>query len=340
MAVDEFGNIIPDTEVEPIEGMLTPSPTLEETTAALGTEAGLAREAITAQPVTIAVPYAEPVDETAGERTMREAGIRAGEEFYEPERGTVAGQLEALLSKESPWLKQAETRAKLETQRRGVLGSSMEAGAREAARIKAALPIAQADAAAYQRLREEEQRQTGAAAQIGVEETVAARLKAFGADLASEQQKFSTTMDVMVKEFDYTATNINQEFLQGVGAEHELQLGTALSGIDADIKTRLAAQQIDATTAAAMRNQASTYLQNHQIAIETLLSNESFTSLGAEAISSTFNNLLLQTTGAMNFARDSIDWVATEGSTWTDQLVADLEFTAEIEAPLEPIIEV
>lgn len=59
---------------------------------------------------------------------------------------TTAGQMEKLLSSDSPYLEAARTRGKQFAGQRGLLSSSMAAGATEAEAIKAALPIAQQDA--------------------------------------------------------------------------------------------------------------------------------------------------------------------------------------------------
>lgn len=58
----------------------------------------------------------------------------------------VSGRLQGLLSSKSPYLDRARTRAKQYANRRGLLNSSIAAGAGEAAAIDAALPIATADA--------------------------------------------------------------------------------------------------------------------------------------------------------------------------------------------------
>ena len=58
----------------------------------------------------------------------------------------VSGRLQGLLSEESPYIQRARARAKQAANRRGLMNTSIAAGAGEAAAIDAALPIAQADA--------------------------------------------------------------------------------------------------------------------------------------------------------------------------------------------------
>lgn len=75
---------------------------------------------------------------------------------YDPERRainvpteTVSGQLDSILAKGSPYLERARAGAAQTANARGLLNSSMAAGAGEAAAIDAALPIASADASVY-----------------------------------------------------------------------------------------------------------------------------------------------------------------------------------------------
>jgi hypothetical protein len=62
---------------------------------------------------------------------------------------TVSGQLDTLLGQDSPYLQRARAGAVQTANSRGLLNSSMAAGAGEAAAIDAALPIASADASVY-----------------------------------------------------------------------------------------------------------------------------------------------------------------------------------------------
>ncbi|MBR9770050.1 MAG: hypothetical protein GYB54_02845 [Gammaproteobacteria bacterium] len=65
---------------------------------------------------------------------------------------TVQGQLDGILSSNSPLMKRAETFGKQQANKRGLLNSSMAASASQGAMIDAALPIAQQDAGAQQEL--------------------------------------------------------------------------------------------------------------------------------------------------------------------------------------------
>lgn len=69
--------------------------------------------------------------------------------IVDQERGTVAGQMRGLLAENSPYLQVARTGALQTAASRGLLNSSIAAGAGEEAAIKQALPIAQQDAQTY-----------------------------------------------------------------------------------------------------------------------------------------------------------------------------------------------
>lgn len=61
---------------------------------------------------------------------------------------TVAGKMEGLLANGSPYVERAKSQATMDSQKRGLLNSSMAATAGEKAAIESALPIAQQDAQA------------------------------------------------------------------------------------------------------------------------------------------------------------------------------------------------
>ena len=68
---------------------------------------------------------------------------------YDPTKGTVAGQMTGLLNSGNSYIKNARNRGKEHAASRGLLNSSIAAGASEKAAINAAMPIAQQDANTY-----------------------------------------------------------------------------------------------------------------------------------------------------------------------------------------------
>lgn len=120
---------------------------------------------------------------------------------------TVSGQLDTLLSKDSPYMQQARAGAMQTANSRGLLNSSMAAGAGEDAAIKSALPIAAADANTYSSVSGANQNATNVALSQG-------------ADAAS---KAATT----------NAGNANTIGLQALKGEQ----ATTLADIEANYKT-------------------------------------------------------------------------------------------------------
>lgn len=107
---------------------------------------------------------------------------------------TVQGQLEGILSKSSPLMQQAETSALQQMNRRGLLSSSMAVGAGQEAVIKQALPIAQADAAAYQ-------------AQARYASESQNQVAQFNANLVNEASKFGANAQNIIATANQAATN-------------------------------------------------------------------------------------------------------------------------------------
>jgi hypothetical protein len=105
--------------------------------------------------------------------TGNQAVYTADTEAYDPTlrevnapTETVAGQLHQLLSSGNPYVERAKSGAMQTANRRGLLNSSMAAGAGEAAAIDAALPIASADANVYGTASRENQGYTNTAGQF------------------------------------------------------------------------------------------------------------------------------------------------------------------------------
>ena len=84
-----------------------------------------------------------PAERQTTPEPVREAAPGVGEGQALP---GVSGRLKGLLSEDSPYIDRARTSARQAANRRGLMNSSIAAGAGEAAAIDAALPIAQADA--------------------------------------------------------------------------------------------------------------------------------------------------------------------------------------------------
>lgn len=81
--------------------------------------------------------------------TVGSVGYDASKRTVDPEKETVAGQLNTVLASGSPVLERARTDARQAANARGLINTSMAVGAGEDAAIRSALPIATADANTY-----------------------------------------------------------------------------------------------------------------------------------------------------------------------------------------------
>lgn len=82
------------------------------------------------------------------------SGYDAAQRTVDPNRETVSGQFNTLISKGNPLITGARTRAAQEANARGLVNTSMGVQAGEMAAYNAALPIAQSDAEVYNRAAE------------------------------------------------------------------------------------------------------------------------------------------------------------------------------------------
>lgn len=119
--------------------------------------AGLLDNAIDVKPATANMP-------TGGTVALASAtGLDPEKRTIDASKETVAGQLDGVLKSDSPLVTRARAGAAQTANRRGLLNSSMAAGAGEAAAIDAALPIATADANVYGTASRDNQAATNAA---------------------------------------------------------------------------------------------------------------------------------------------------------------------------------
>lgn len=101
----------------------------------------------TAPTSSASMPAPSPLEAADPDRTVAPT---SGPTTYNPSTNSlVSSQLERLLSRDSPYLDMARTRATQVANRRGLLNSSIAASGGEAAAIGAALPIAQQDAGTF-----------------------------------------------------------------------------------------------------------------------------------------------------------------------------------------------
>lgn len=199
----------------------------------------------------------------------RPPGATTGQ-YITPE-ATVSGQMMSLLGKDSPYLRQADVRAREEAQRMGLLSSSMAVGATERERIRAALPIAQQDAQLYGTTALKEQEFAGtsaletqqAAAQsalqrqaqvenleaLGVQGDIQLRLEAYSQDAATQraQMEMEFKADIANVEMDATTRQQYIASASDLGNQYNSDVSAILRSTDFATSTdrNIALKQIE-----------------------------------------------------------------------------------------------
>ena len=154
---------------------------------------------------------------------------------------TVAGQFNALTKSDNPLMQMARTSADQQSNQRGLLNSSMAVGASDMAAYQAALPIAQADAATYGKVSEQN---------LGYSN------EALKYDTAAQNEAAKANAEAGNK-----LTMLSQDNTSKAQAAREQQAaerarGVELAGIENAAKAQLAEQQAtaDRTTKLALAN--------------------------------------------------------------------------------------
>ena len=156
---------------------------------------------------------------------------------------TVSGQMNKILASNSPLLQRAKTRAAQAANSRGLLNSSMGVQAGEEAVLTTALPMAQQDAATYNK--------QGLTNQ-GAQNQFATAANKYGTDTAKNQQQFGNQFQLS-----------NQNFEQQTGTGGYAGNGLIGTNLKSQLELQKSAQDFNASEAALGRTQQ-TALQSGQ----------------------------------------------------------------------------
>lgn len=142
---------------------------------------------------------------------------------------TVAGNLDKMLAADSPYLQRARSQAAATSNAKGLLNSSMAAGAGVAAGIDAATPIAQADANIYTNARDRNQDALNTGGQFNVSQanTFALADKEQQADLKKMEINQGYTQQNMglAQQFDLTKMDVQSaNTLKQMSAQEQIDL--------------------------------------------------------------------------------------------------------------------
>lgn len=250
--------------------------------------------------------------------------VKEGTSYLTPET-KVSEQLTSLIASSSPYMQQAETRAKEAANRMGLLSSSMAIGAAQGEAIRQALPIAQQDAKTASEFQKGQQALESQITATGSEGMISGALKEQGAVLEAQQSKFQKMLDTEMAALSTKLNTEQQAALTGIQESYNWLTGEMMAKLDYDLTQKVAMQEADLNAAQKARDASAQYLQNYQIAVENLLKDPDFTQLPSDVIQQTLNNLLSQTTGAISFSTNS---VGVNVQDYVNILEQDLAFTA------------
>lgn len=239
--------------------------------------------------------------------------VSQGLDYVDADKSTVKGQLSSLLSQDSPYVKQAEIAGERQAASRGMLNTSMAAGASRAEAYKAALPIAQQDAETYARAQGMEQQAKNAQTQTQTEAVVSSELAKQNADIKQTQQNIQNIFTAQMQ----GASEQSKVWLQDFQQQH----ASFEANLEKQHQMIIQNQQISAEKAQSIRQQSSAIMQNYQISVENLMTDPDFLNLGSAALQNTIAQLQTLASNSINFIGAS----------------SGVDLTGFVDAYLEPI---
>jgi len=284
--VDPNINILPDYATQGVLNLPTPPTT--DTQGAVDKS----KEVYGAvDPGTVPTDYAdvdvEGIDATFG----------PGEDYVSPS-ATVAGQLNSLLSRDSRYIKQARRRSAEASQERGLLNTSLGAGAGEAAAIEAGLPIAQQDAKTYAEAQAKQQASEYEFISDVARTELSGRLTIQESETKMQNQIVQNTFDTAIAQ----ASDESKAWFQGAQNDYNANM----KGFETQLQGIINEQTFDASVKESLMASSATTMQNYQLSVETLLLNSDILQMlkqegGPAAVQSLLDNLRDRTADALNF---------------------------------------
>ena len=259
--------------------------------------------------------YAQYDSSDVSQKIADQAPIEGGLSFVDQDKSTVAGQLNTLLNSESPYLQQAKNAGEKQAASRGMLNSSMSAGASQASAIQAALPIAQQDASTFAKAQSAEQAANYGQQATKVEGIVSGGLTDQNSAIAGTNQKIQNQFTAAMQ----SASEENKVFLQDMQNQHN----TFLTQMEADHQLLLQRENTTAAKNELVTTQASAIMQNYQISVETMMTDPNFLNLGTEAVNKAIEN-------TQNLAKNSIKFLGD---------VADVNLETSIDEYIKTVTE-
>lgn len=208
-------------------------------------------------------------------------------------KSTVQGQLSSLLSQDSAYMQEARRSGQEQAAARGMLNTSMAAGASQREALKAALPIAQQDAQTFAQAQAMEQKAKTDLTTMQGEAIVSA-------ELVSQQENIKRTNQNIQNQFTALMQGANEQskvWLQDMMQVHD----AGMQNMQIAANQALQNQQISAEKAANVRALAAQTMQNYQISVENMMTDPDFLNLGGKAVNNAVNQLQILATNTIGF---------------------------------------
>ena len=217
--------------------------------------------------------------------------------YIDNAKSTVAGQLNTLLSSDSPYIKDTQQRAETQAGSRGLLNSTIATQAGQSAAIQAALPIAQQDAQSYNQFNIAKQGAENQLQTIQAEGIISGQITQQKAAIDRKNQDIQDAFTAQITGANEQSKTLLSD-LQNTYNSHIQNL---------DIAAKAATQQVslNADQAKTVATQSSTIMQNYQISVENLLQNPDFLNLGADSVNNAINQLQNLASNAILFVGKS-----------------------------------
>jgi hypothetical protein len=250
----------------------------------------------------------------ANQSMQDNVNIREGSSFVNQDKSTVAGQLNSLLAADSPYLSENRRQAQEAAGKRGLLNSSIAAGAGQRAAIQSALPIAQQDAETYAKFGLQEQQSKNQMETIKGEAIVSGEISKHQKALEQQNQNIQNRFTALVRGADQQSQtwlgDLKNTYDMGMQEMNNMQ------------NLLLQREQISAEKNQMVREQSSMVMQNYQISVENMMTDPDFLEMGAAAVNNAINELQQLAKNTINFIGAASEIDLTD---FTEEYLADLQ---------------
>jgi len=255
------------------------------------------------------------LDVTGMQNQVQDIAIQTGQETEKKNPGAfVEERVANLLDKDNPLLKRAESRGRAYADAIGLGSTNVGGEIALGSVMNQALKIAQPDAQTAAGFASSEQNTRNQQALTQTEAVVSGKLNQQEWGQQNINQGFQTTL----KGLDLATQQGHEKAMQEINNSFQ----AAQAEADRQLEAALQAQQISASVAESVRAYNSQIIQNHQVAVENLLSNVEFLDLGPEAVASAMNRLANGMQASLTYVNDMAG-LGSPTSQWYIQNIRD-----------------